>query len=343
LTARLGVAWTIPEKGIAEVAGIPTDLIAVFSTRRRQILSALRASGRSGPDAAQAACLATRPRKTAAEPEQTLHERWAARACEAGHHPGQVIQAVLDRTRVPASPPFDQLAQHLLGSAGLTSHATGFDRRDLLQALCQALPPGTTVDRAWVEGAAEQVLAHRDAVRLATRSPAGPRWSTVGLLIVEQTALGIAGELQDLPARVVAADVVEAATAGRTLSGEQQHMVNALTAASGLAVVVGPAGAGKTVALAAAARSWAEQGRPVSGAAVAAVTARRLEHGTGIESHRSPGYSLPLGGPTRAQDNRLDYPPAGPRGGRGVHGRHPHPGGAAHPHQERWRHSGVGG
>jgi hypothetical protein len=43
-------------------------------------LQALRAAGRSGPDAAQAACLAIGPRKTSAEPEQTLRERWAARA-----------------------------------------------------------------------------------------------------------------------------------------------------------------------------------------------------------------------------------------------------------------------
>jgi hypothetical protein len=284
LTARLGVAWTAPEKGIAEVAGIPTDLIAVFSTRRREILSALRASGRSGPDAAQAACLATRLRKTAPAPEQTLHERCAARACEAGHHPGQVIQAVLDRIRSPASPPIDQLAQHLLGPAGLTAQATGFDRRDLLQALCQALPPGVAVDRAWVEDAADQVLRHRDAVRLATRTPDGPRWSTAGLLIVEKAALGIAGELRNLPAHAVTTDVVDAASADRGLSGEQQHMVHALATASGLAVVVGPAGSGKTVALAAAAHAWTGQGRPVHGAAVAAVTARRLEHATGIRS-----------------------------------------------------------
>lgn len=59
-------------------------------------------------------------------------------------------------------------------------------------------------------------------------------------------------------------------------------MLRALAAADGLVVVVGPAGAGKTVALAAAARVWAGQGRPVTRAAVAAVTARRLEHATGI-------------------------------------------------------------
>ena len=85
-------------------------------------------------------------------------------------------------------------------------------------------------------------------------------------------------------------------------------MVRALAEASGLAVVVGPAGAGKTAALAAAVRVWAAQGRPVLGGAVAAVTARRLEHATGATSsslarllaqirRRDEATGLPIGLP----------------------------------------------
>ena len=213
----------------------------MFSTRRRQILRALREAGRSGPGAAQAACLATRPGKATAEPDLTLRERWAATVRDAGHHPDQVVAGVLGRARPPAAPPLRRLSEDLLGPAGLTAQATGFDRRDLLQALCQVLPPGVTVNRAWLEDAADQVLGHRDAIRLAARTPDGPRWSTAGLLIVEQAALRTADELRKVPARAVAAAIVEAATAGRSLSVEQQHMVHALGAANGLAVVVGPA------------------------------------------------------------------------------------------------------
>jgi hypothetical protein len=72
-----------------------------------------------------------------------------------------------------------------------------------------------SVDRAWVEGVANQLLGHRDAVRLATRTPDGPRWSTTGLLLVGQAALRIAGELRDLPARAVATNVVEVAATGQ--------------------------------------------------------------------------------------------------------------------------------
>ncbi len=282
LTSRLGVAWTAPQKGIAEIAGIPTGLLEAFSTRRRQILTALRERGRSGAGAAQAACLVTRPAKTAYQPEPTLRRRWAVKAVSAGHNPTRVVAAVLRRCRAPARPAIQHLARHLLGPAGLTAHATGFDRRALLQALCQALPPGLVVDRTQVEAAADQVLRHRDSIPLVSTREQGRRWSTTELLCVEQAALRLADELRRAPQRREEIAVIDAETPGAALSAEQREMVRALTTAEGLAVVVGPAGAGKTAGLAAAARAWAAQGRPISGAAVAAVTARRLEHATGI-------------------------------------------------------------
>lgn len=140
------------------------------------------------------------------------------------------------------------------------------------------------VDRAGLEAAADQVLASRDTVRLVTRSEDGPHWSTTELLRVERGALRLADELRAAPVRDVDADLVETALSGWTLSGEQQAMVRALAAADGLAVVIGPAGSGKTAALTAAVNIWSAQSRPVNGAAVAAVTARRLEHATGVPS-----------------------------------------------------------
>ena len=58
LTARLGVAWTTPEKGIAEIVGIPADLLtAVLDSagadraghgRARRVRSGGRAGGVPG-------------------------------------------------------------------------------------------------------------------------------------------------------------------------------------------------------------------------------------------------------------------------------------------------------
>jgi conjugative relaxase-like TrwC/TraI family protein len=233
LTARLGVDWTTPTKGVAEIDGIPADLLGTFSTRRRQIVAAMTAAGTTGPDAAQAACLATRPAKPGSEPEASLRDRWTATARAAGHHPANLIAAALGRRRPQLAPPVNQLAAYLLGPAGLTAQATGFDRRDLLQALCQALPAGTATDRAALEAVADQVLASRDVVRLVSAVDDGPRWTTTELLRVEQAALHIAGDLRAQPDREVAPEVVAAAASGRTLSPEQQTMLQRLAAADG--------------------------------------------------------------------------------------------------------------
>ena len=214
-----------------------------------------------GPDAAQAACLATRPGKTTGVREETLRDRWAARARAVGCDHRRLVGKVLGNRRPPPLPPVDQLSNYLLGPAGLTAQATGFDRRDLLQAICQALPAGTVIDRAALQALADRVLASRDVVRLVAPPEDGPRWTTTELLRVEQTALGLARDLISLPGREVAPDAPAAAMPGRTLSGEQRSMVERLAAADGLAVVVGPAGAGKTAALDAAAHVWAGQGR----------------------------------------------------------------------------------
>jgi hypothetical protein len=78
----------------------------------------------------------------------------------------------------------------------LTAHATGFDRRDVLQALCQALPPGLLVDRARLEAAANVVLRHRDTIPLAIRTQDDGRWTSAELLAVEQHALTVAAQLR---------------------------------------------------------------------------------------------------------------------------------------------------
>lgn len=113
---------------------------------------------------------------------------------------------MLRRARPPRLPNLEQLAAELLGPAGLTAHATAFDRRDLLQALCQSLPPGMPIDRTRLEAAADLILRQDDAIRLATRSVDGPRWSTTELLTVEQQALALADQLRTIRMHPAPAD-----------------------------------------------------------------------------------------------------------------------------------------
>jgi conjugative relaxase-like TrwC/TraI family protein len=53
LSTRLGVEWEEPEKGWAELKGVPRAVIEAFSTRRAQVVDHLREQGTSGFYAAQ--------------------------------------------------------------------------------------------------------------------------------------------------------------------------------------------------------------------------------------------------------------------------------------------------
>jgi conjugative relaxase-like TrwC/TraI family protein len=284
LTLRLGVSWTTPARGRPEIAGIPRPLLRLFSTRRRQIEAELDRTGQSGPAAAQHACLTTRPAKTNV-PELSLRERWETQTRQAGYDPERLVYGLLGRQLPPPAPEIARLQTELLGPAGVTRHATSFDRPDLLQALCQTLPAGLPVDHRHLEQLADRVLAGRDAVPLLARDENGERrYSTAELLSAEGRALALAGHLRRQPGAPMNPATVAAATGDSALSAEQAEVIRQLADSARLAVIVGPAGTGKTAALAAAHTAWQAAGIDVQGTALAAVTARRLADATGIPS-----------------------------------------------------------
>lgn len=284
LTERLGVGWTTPRRGRAEIIGMPGALLRLFSTRRREIEAELARLGRSDPAAAQHACLTTR-RTKARVAEASLRERWAARARESGHVPDRVLSGIIGRSRVPRQPDLDALGAEVLGPVGVTRHATTFDRRDLLQALCQTLPTGLPIDHQRLETLADRLLATREIVPLLARGDDGQRqYSTAELLATERQALLLAKFLRSQPGAPMDPVVVADATAGQWLSTDQTTLVRQLGSSTGIELIVGAAGTGKTAALAIAHRAWQAAGVAVQGVALAAITARRLEDATGIAS-----------------------------------------------------------
>lgn len=297
LTTTLGVEWQPARRGQADLAGTPVEAVALFSTRRAQIEAHLDATGTTGGPAAQVACLATRPDKPAlassADP-QGLREQWASRARDAGIDPDRlvhdVLQPDLERTdALPADAPY--LAESLLGPKGLTERATSFDRADLLRALCEQLPAGTPASHDHLQVLADEVLANPAAVPLSDDDshtlPVGvpSRWTTQDLLSVEAQALTLADVLRDTRDPGADSALVEQCLETASLTDEQDNMVRSLTAPAGrLKIVIGPAGAGKTAALAIAHRAWHAQGRSVHGCALSALAARGLQTATGIPS-----------------------------------------------------------
>jgi conjugative relaxase-like TrwC/TraI family protein len=278
LTAKLGVGWTRVEKGIAEIAHLPADLRRDFSTRREAIDAELAATGRTDPAAAQLACLKTRPAKEHLT-ETELREQWTKAANDLGYVPSDVVAKVL-AAEPPAKVSLHAITQELTGPKGLTQRRTTVERRDILQALCQAMPGGSPVSLEVLDDLADLITVDSGVVGLLRGSYQEPRYSTAELVATEQKALALAVVLRASPSGRCASRVPD-----RSLSREQYCVARDLVVFDRqLAVVVGPAGSGKTAALAAAHAVWKNADIPVYGAAVAALAARGLQRATGIPS-----------------------------------------------------------
>lgn len=294
LTRTLGVEWGAVTRGIAELTGIPVAVRREFSARKRQIDAALADAGRSGPTAAQQACLLTRPAKPSSQDTVTLRERWTEQITALGHDPVDVTRGLLGRGGPPSEPTPADLTDDLLGEVGLTQKRSSFDRRAVVQGLCQQLPPGVTIDLPALLELTSHVLADPRAIPLLPADEADPQgaFSTSAMLRTEQTAIALAHDQHDAGLAVLDLHQVLAAIAataagrdGRPLSPAQATAVLTLTGSGrGVEVVVGAAGSGKTAALAAAHTAWTAAGHRVVGTALAASAARNLQTATGISS-----------------------------------------------------------
>ena len=280
LTKTLGVGWTPVQKGIAELDGVPRSMIERFSKRRGQIVDEQVSRGWFSAKAAQVACLVTRPAKTHEAPT-TLRARWRAEAADLGLDV-EFLRRLTGATTSPLEPPLALLAAMLLGPDGVTAERTTFTRQDLAQAICEALPAGMPVRLPDVDRLVTAVVTHPDVLPVATDS-AERRYTTRELVATEQHTLALAGSTRGHPARVIPRQQVQRLVASSGLNAEQQTMVGALLASCRrVDVVTGPAGSGKTAALAEAARLWTLVGRPVHGATLAWRAAQHLEAATGI-------------------------------------------------------------
>jgi ATP-dependent exoDNAse (exonuclease V) alpha subunit len=112
------------------------------------------------------------------------------------------------------------------------------------------------------------------------------RHTTLELLDIERALLEAVERLQCAGRGVAEAGALRSAlTQFPLLSDEQTAMVQHLTGSgTGVDVVVGQAGTGKTLALAAARMAWETSGVEVVGTSLSARAARGLEDGAGIES-----------------------------------------------------------
>jgi hypothetical protein len=154
LTRRLGVQWQPAVNGMAEMSGFLRDALRAFSTRRREIEDELKDAGRSGGKAAQRAAYKTRAPKDTTLDAVDLVDGWRRRAEDFGLD-ATTLAAVTERgvdvvVPVLRSAAAEALYEHLAQPDGLTAQRSTFDIRNVIEAVCQALPNG---------GQAQDVLA----------------------------------------------------------------------------------------------------------------------------------------------------------------------------------------
>jgi conjugative relaxase-like TrwC/TraI family protein len=314
LTARLGVAWTeVDDNGGAEIVGVPDQLIRMFSKRRVQVEAAAAGMvaekeaslGRSlsGDERAAVFQLAAYRSRAAkgggGETTSELRSRWQTKASAAGHPPQGWLGRLSGRRGL--SPKETQLARlglrrtpELLLSEAIEvlerNHST-WGRAEVVEALSVVLP---TRNSKTAEGfrhstdlIADLVLEHPDVVRLTcpdrpdTRHGA-VRYSTRWTLQTEQAVLDVVDAGR---AAGVAVAPTYRALAEAGLFGDQAEAVRRLCGnGERVAVLVGPAGSGKSRTLGAARQAWEAAGITVRGVAPSAVAAGVLSHQAGIRS-----------------------------------------------------------
>ena len=110
LTRSLGVEWAEPVHGIAEMAGVPDDVLAEFSSRTKAVeeriedkLERFVESFERDPTPRERwrlereAVTESRPSKSHGDDAWSLHAEWAERAAAIGHDPEYVIGAAVSQ------------------------------------------------------------------------------------------------------------------------------------------------------------------------------------------------------------------------------------------------------
>lgn len=334
LTGRLGVRWNQPEHGIAEIADISDQILAEFSQRTGDIdvrmvtkLSRFRTGLGRDPTPEERwrlereAVIDSRPPKRHGITHHQLRDEWHDRVRQLGLDPHGLVSSAVgrhqSRCRVDQSLVVGMAAQAV---DALETSQSSWRPAEVLCELAAVFP--TTIpanaDRlvAWLEGMSAYTVESR-CVDLRPPTPGTPlrrdgrpiteaavdrQLTTQTILEEEELLLSWADHRLSQPATQGYVD-------GRGLDPGQVEVAARLAGNRDLELVEGPAGAGKTTALATGVSSLRRRGRSVFGVAPTAAAAEVLATETAIaadtleklltEHSRKhpplPAYDLPAG------------------------------------------------
>ena len=330
LTQSLGVTWEEPVRGIAEMRDVPQDVRSEFSSRTRAVEDRIEEkiarfaeqmerdpTPRERWRLEREAVTDSRPSKSHGEDAASLHLEWAERAIALGHDPERIVAAAGLPARDERA--LDIATRALVVARALDAMAeaqSAWRPAELVRELAAAVPTDVTAPAhdlvPWLDDVADEVIAERlvdlsrpipDGVRLRhdgrpiTESVADRVLTTPEILAQEERLIAWAERRLGAGGADVALDPAEGI---ELLSGPQREVAGALAGTRDLVPVVGPAGTGKTTAVAPAVEQLRADGRAVFGVAPSAAAAEVLATDAGLASDTLDKLLI---------EHRLDRPP----------------------------------
>ena len=315
LVEQLGVVLT--DEG--EIAGVPDDLIELFSSRNAEVQSALAEwiqqqeakgetlSKRQKLDAAERFATTTRsaPQDPVQETTSQRLDRWLAEAsAKLGVEPDEInlgpspdeVAAQQQRLESWAWPPSGSFTAAVTEArdqldAVMNSKAV-WRRRQLLSQAAKVVPPGA--DPRWVSWLCDDALNRAVTIIEPVLPPGAPMEQTVDPNAKVYQAQEVWHAEQEIDRAAKAGQDAGRAVAetyqgwATDLSEDQQAAVNDICSSGDtISTVVGAAGTGKTTMMRAAAERWSRAGYTVTGIAVAAQAAKTLRDQANLTESRT--------------------------------------------------------
>lgn len=318
LTNRLGVSWGLTDdNGAAEIEGVPSSLIEHWSARRQQVkteaegLIASRETdlGRSLSDNERTKCFQiaayrTRTPKVDGETStEDLRVIWRSEAIMLGRLPQDWMPRVVStRSRAITSIPSEHVAAEVI--LRLEDKSATWSRARITEEVAR-LVQGRDAEavRSRVEELTDYVISDAEVLSLgaplqevpslphrrdgmaATERHGSIRFTTRTTLAREAEILELVHGGRDAHVGLVDEDLVERVLASCDLGEDQKDAVAGLVmGGERVALLVGPAGAGKSRALDTARQAWCSQGLDPIGLAPSAMAAQVLSEEAGLRS-----------------------------------------------------------
>ena len=338
LARTLDVAWEEPLNGIAEMCDVPAEVREEFSSRNRAVEERIaeklerftedlerQPTPRERWRLEREAVTDSRPPKSHGLDAASLHAEWAERATGIGYDPARLVAEVVS-TAAPRRGIDDATREQIVTQAlrTLAEGQSTWRPAEVVRELAAAVPTDVTVPSQvlvrWLDRLGDQVIAERlvdlsapiaPATRLrrdgrpVSESVADRALTTPEILAQEERLIAWAERRLGAGGGEVPLDAAESL---EHLSKPQLEVAGAVAGTHELVLVVGPAGTGKTSAVAPAVEQLRGDGRAVFGVAPSAGAAEVLSVDASLSADTLDKL-LVEHRLERPPDHRYDLPP----------------------------------